>query len=99
MLHSVVVVTAAEMVILGCTGILTYLAYRAYRRTGSPSLCTLMIGLALVALGSLLGGALHQFGSFSFDASVGIDSALTAAGFVVVLYALYADEASERFSS
>ncbi|WP_136688687.1 DUF7521 family protein [Halorhabdus amylolytica] len=98
MQSSVVIVTAAEMIVLGCTGILAYLAFRAYRRTGSPSLCTLMIGLALVALGSLLGGALHQFGAFSFDASVGIDSAFTALGFVVVLYALYADNAREGFS-
>lgn len=98
MQSSVVVVTAAEMIVLGCTGILAYLAFRAYRRTGSPSLRTFMIGLALVAFGSLLGGVLHQFGAFSFDVSVGIDSAFTALGFVVVLYALYADSARDSFS-
>lgn len=96
---SVVVVTAAEVVVLGCTGILAYLAFRAYRRTGSPSLRTLVIGLALVALGSLLGGILHQFGTFGFDESVGVDSVFTAIGFVIVLYALYADRPHDGFSS
>jgi hypothetical protein len=98
MQSSVVVVTAAEMVVLGCTGLLAYLAYRAYRRTGSPSLCTLMIGLALVAFGSLLGGVLHQLGPYGFDVSVGVDSVFSAVGFVLVLYALYVDGAS-GFSS
>jgi hypothetical protein len=92
---SVVVVTAAKMIVLGCTGILAYLAYRAYRRTGSPSLRTLVIGLSLVACGSLIGGALYQFGPFSFDASVGIESAFTALGFVVVIYSLYVGNAHD----
>lgn len=95
---SVVVVTAAEMITVGCTGILTYLAYRAYRRTGSPSLRTLMIGLACVACGAVLGGVLHQFWSFGFDVSVGVESVFTALGFVIVIYALYAGESHDGFA-
>lgn len=97
-MESSVVVTAAEIIVLGCTGILTFFAYRAYRRTGSQSLRTLMIGLGLVAGGSLLGGIVHQFGQYSFGASVGIDSVISALGFVVVLYALYVDGAQDGFS-
>ncbi|WEL17035.1 MULTISPECIES: hypothetical protein [unclassified Halorhabdus] len=93
MQSSVVVVTVAEMIVLGCTGILTYLAYQAYRRTGSTSLRTLTLGLGLVATGTLAGGLLHQFGSFDFGACIGIESSLSAAGFLVVLYALYVGDA------
>ncbi|WP_181685799.1 DUF7521 family protein [Halorhabdus salina] len=95
---SVVVVTAAKMIVLGCTGILAYLAYRAYCRTGSPSLRTLVVGLAFVAFGSLLGGALYQFGPFGFDVSVGVESAFTAFGFVIVIYSLYVGNASDGFT-
>ncbi|MFB6201827.1 MAG: hypothetical protein ABEI98_07435 [Halorhabdus sp.] len=96
---SVVVVTAAEMIVLGCTGILAYLAFRAYRRTGSPSLRTFTVGLVMVAVGSVLGGILHQLGVCSFDVSVGVDSALSALGFVIVLYALYVDGTGGGLSS
>lgn len=92
MQSSVVLVSAAEMIVVGCAGILTYLSYRAYRRTGSPSLRTLMVGLALVGWGGLLGGALYQFSSFGFTVSMGVESVFTALGFVLVIYALYAGE-------
>lgn len=95
---SVVVVTAAKMIVLGCTGILAYLAYRAYRRTGSPSLRTLVVGLVFVAGGSLLGGMLYQFGPFGFDVSVGVESVFTALGFVVVIYSLYVGNAHDGFA-
>lgn len=91
---SVVVITA-ELIVLGCAGLLSYLAFRAYRRTGSPSLRTLVIGLALVAGGSILGGVLHQVGSVSFDVSLGVDSAVTAVGFLVVIYAVFAGESGD----
>lgn len=93
MQSSVAIVTVAEMIILGCTGILTYLAYRAYRRTGSSSLRTLTLGFGLVAAGTLAGGLLHQFGFIDFDVCIGIESSLSAVGFLVVLYALYVGDA------
>ncbi|QGN07474.1 hypothetical protein Hrd1104_09235 [Halorhabdus sp. CBA1104] len=95
---SVVVVTAAKMIVLGCTGILASLAYRAYRRTGSSALCTLVVGLTFVACGSLLGGVLYQFGSLGFDVSIGVESAFTAFGFVVVIYSLYVGNARDGFT-
>jgi len=86
---SVAIVTVAEVIVLGCTGILTYLAYQAYRRTGSPSLRTLTVGLGLVATSTLAGGLLYQLGFIEFDVCIGVESSLTAVGFLVVLYALY----------
>lgn len=93
MQSSVAIVTATEMIVLGCSSILTYLAYRAYRRTGSASLRTLTVGLGLVAIGTLVGGLLHLVGFVDFDACIGVESSLTAAGFLVVVYALYVGDA------
>lgn len=96
---SVVVVTIAEMIVLGCAAILTYLAYRAYRRTGSSSLRTLTLGFGLVTAGTLAGGLLHQAGLVDFDACIGVVSSLTAVGFLVLLYALYVGDAEGGFAS
>jgi hypothetical protein len=93
MQSSVAIVTVAEVIILGCSGILTYLAFRAYRRTGSPSLRTLTFGFGFVAAGTLAGGLLHQFGVIGFDVCIGVESSLSAVGFLVVLYALYVGDA------
>jgi len=69
----------------------TYYAYKAYSRTGSPGLRALALGFAFVAAGSLVGGGLH-FGGVDILLAVVSDSVLTAVGFALILYSLYADE-------
>lgn len=70
-------------------GVITYLAWSAYRRTGSDALRTLALGLGLVAVGSLLAGLAHQLLSVSFSMGIAVQSTFTALGFLVLTYSLY----------
>ncbi|QSG12267.1 DUF7521 family protein [Halapricum desulfuricans] len=74
-------------------GLITYLSYRAYRRTGSPALRALSIGFGLVTTGALLAGVtnilLHDI---SIGVSLAIESGLTTAGFAVIVYSLYTQD-------
>ncbi len=88
------VLTKAVTLLAG--GFVTLLAVRAYRRTGSAALRALAIGLGLVTLGGLLGGAVHQFTGLDIRVGVGIQSTFTAIGFAVLAYSLYASGAAVR---
>lgn len=82
-----IIVVKTVILLLG-TGI-TYIAYRAYRRTAAQSLRVLGIGFGTVTLGALLAGIAHQLLSVSLEAGVLINSILVAIGFGVIMYSLY----------
>ena len=84
---SAIVVVKTVILLLG-TGI-TYIAYKAYRRTGSPSLQALGIGFGVVTLGALLAGVADQILSVSLEMGVLINSILVAIGFAIIMYSLY----------
>lgn len=94
-LETGIVVAKALTLVLG--GLVTYFSYRAYRRTRSRALRSLAVGFAVVTLGSLFAGVLDQvlpmaFGSLDgFLVGVLVESWLTAIGFGVILYSLYAE--------
>lgn len=69
-------------------GTITYLAWKAYRRTGSPSLRALAAGFGIVTLGSLFGGLVDH--ALGVDLAVGIlvESLLVLVGFAVIVYSL-----------
>lgn len=71
--------------------LVTLLAWRAYRATGSPALRSLAAGFALVTAGSLLAGALDQVLAVAPAQALLAESALTALGFAVVVHSLYVD--------
>jgi hypothetical protein len=73
-------------------GLVTSLAYRAYRKTGATGLGLLALGFGVVTLGALVAGLLDQ--ALRVDASVAltVESALTAVGFAVIAYSLYHDD-------
>lgn len=81
-------VARTAILILGA--LVTYYAYKAYRRTGAPGLRALAIGFGFVVAGSVAGGVVHAAG---IDVVLALlaDSALTAVGFALILYSLYAD--------
>ncbi|MFB6296648.1 MAG: hypothetical protein ABEH66_07415 [Halobacteriales archaeon] len=84
-------VVAFKTITLIMGGLITYFAYRAYRRTESRALGALALGFGLVTLGALLAGIADQaFGYAPLDALL-IESALTLVGFGVILYSLYAE--------
>ena len=84
------VVASAVVLVLG--GVITHLAYRAARRTGSPVMRRFAGGFALVTLGLLTGGGLHQVLGWRLVDGVLVQRVLTALGFGLLVYSLYAHE-------
>jgi hypothetical protein len=70
-------------------GLITYLSLKAYRRTGNEALGYLSAGFAIVTLGTLLAGAADQVLQAGFEVGLLIESALIAAGMLVIVYSLY----------
>lgn len=91
MAHLQTLIVATKTITLVLGAVITTFAYRAYRRTGARPLRALAIGFAFVTVGGVAGGA------FDFLLSIGIrwgvlaQSALTAVGFGVITYSLYAE--------
>lgn len=83
------VVVLVKAVVLALGGVITHLAYRAYRRTGSPPLRGLALGIGVVTVGAFLGGGLDQLVGVDLEWGVLVHSVSTAAGFAVVLRSLY----------
>lgn len=86
---SLVVILKTTTLILGA--VITYLSYKAYRRTGSAALRSLTLGFGLVTLGALLAGIVDQVVGLQTDIALVAESGLAAAGFAVIVYSLYVD--------
>ncbi|MFB6198531.1 MAG: hypothetical protein ABEI52_09745 [Halobacteriaceae archaeon] len=84
-----IIITKTLTLVLG--GIITYLAARAYGRTGSPSLRALSIGFGVITSGAVLGGIIDLLTSLSFLQGVLVQSTLTMVGFAIIMYSLYAE--------
>jgi len=86
--HSITVIALKTLTLL-LGGLITFLAYRAYSRTGAQSLRALALGFAIVTLGALLAGISNQILKLPIDQTLLLESALTAGGFAVIVYSLY----------
>lgn len=91
MIESTALLVATKTATLVFGGLLTYLSFRASRRTGSPALRALAVGIGLVTAGAILGGGLHQLLGVALEWSVVVQSVFTAAGFGLLTYSLYTD--------
>ncbi|MFC7227100.1 hypothetical protein N0B31_06770 [Salinirubellus salinus] len=89
MVHPLVV-TALKTTTLLFGGLVTFFAFRAYRRTHARPLGLLALGFAIVTLGSLLAGVVDLVSAFDTQTALVVESALTATGFGVIAYSLYA---------
>ena len=91
MVHELValVVVVANGVVLSLGAIITHLAYRAYRRTRRREIGRFALGFALVTLGSLLGGGLHQLVGTHILVAVLAQASISALGFAVLAHSLY----------
>jgi len=85
---SVIAVTKTITLALG--GLITFLAYRAYRRTGGAPLRALAAGFAVVTVGSIVGGVVDLFTAIDVVYGVVAQSVLTTIGFGIITYSLYA---------
>ena len=72
-------------------GLITYFAFKAFRRTGAPSLQYLAIGFAIVTFGAMLGGLVDQVLAMTRDTAIAAESGLTVVGFAVIVYSLYVE--------
>ena len=90
--HTPALVVALKAITLALGGLISYLSYRAYRRTNAGPLWYLAIGFGVITLGSLLAGVFDQFlTSVGRDSALVIESALTAIGFAIITYSLYSE--------
>jgi hypothetical protein len=85
------IVVALKTVTLVLGGAVTLFATKAWLRTSSPALRSLAIGFGFVTFGALLAGGVDVLLEVSRDFAVVTESALTAIGFAVIVYSLYAD--------
>ncbi len=69
--------------------LITFLAFRAYRRTRQRALGLLAGGFALVTLGLVLAGTLYELLNLSLQTGILLESLLMLAGFLVIAYSLY----------
>ncbi|MDZ7849920.1 MAG: hypothetical protein U5K70_03595 [Halodesulfurarchaeum sp.] len=84
-----IVVLKTFTVVLG--GLITYFAYRAYRRTEARPLRWLSIGFAIITLGTLFGGMVDQLLVTTREWAIVMESSLAVVGFGIILYSLYAE--------
>ncbi|MXR43092.1 hypothetical protein GRX01_17320 [Halobaculum sp. WSA2] len=67
---------------------ITYIALKAYRRTGEDSLRILGVGFGIISVGVLLSGVANQFFSVSLGLGVLVNSVFVAIGLAVIMYSL-----------
>ncbi|GAA0727692.1 MULTISPECIES: DUF7521 family protein [Haloferacaceae] len=82
-------IAIVKFVILILGGGITYIAFKAYRRTGENSLRVLGIGFGVLTLGALLTGVANQFFSVSLAYVVLINSMFVAFALAIIMYSLY----------
>jgi len=91
MSHITTAVIVLKTLTLLLGGSITYLALKAYRRTGSKSLQALSLGFGFVTLGALAAGISDQIIQMPTGTVLAIESALTTVGFAVIVYSLYTE--------
>lgn len=84
-----IIISKTIILILGCG--IAYIAYKAHRRTRSPSLRALAVGFGVVTIGALFAGIAHQLLGVGLQTGILINSILTALGFAIIIYSLYVE--------
>ena len=69
-------------------GIITYFAFKAYRRTRSPPLGYLAAGFAMITIGAALGGVLYEVIDQPLAIGIIVEGLFFLAGFVLIAYSL-----------
>ena len=85
-----IALTIVKTLVLVVGGIITYFAYKAYRRTRQRPLGYLAAGFGVVTLGLVLAGLLYELLSVPLAVGILIESLLALVGFVVIAFSLYA---------
>ncbi|MCW8171978.1 hypothetical protein D8S78_01725 [Natrialba swarupiae] len=78
-----------KTLVLVVGSVITYFAFKAYRRTRQRALRLLAGGFGLVTLGLVLAGMLYELLDVPLAIGILLESLLVLAGFVVIAYSLY----------
>ena len=81
-----------KTVILALGGGITFIAYKAHRRTGASSLRALTFGFGIITFGALLAGIAPQLLGVALETGVLINSLLVAIGLAIIMYSLYLEQ-------
>lgn len=88
-----------KVVTLAFGSLITYFAFKAFRRTENRSLLLLATGFGIVTLGTFLAGIVHQLLIPDFKTGLIIESALLTCGFFVIVLSLYLTQPQPRVVS
>lgn len=86
-------IIAFKTITLVLGGLITYFAYKSYRRTKSRALGALALGFGIMTFGTFLAGVADQLLFSNFQIGLLIESGLIALGFLVIVYSLYTTDA------
>ncbi|QSX00471.1 DUF7521 family protein [Haloterrigena alkaliphila] len=78
-----------KTLVLVVGSVITYFAFKAYRRTRQRALGYLAGGFGLVTLGLVLAGMLYELLGVQLAMGILLESLLVLAGFLVIAYSLY----------
>jgi hypothetical protein len=84
------VIVFLKALVLPAGAAVTYVAYRAYRRTGAVALRSLAAALGALTAGALLGGGVERFVGVATEVGLLVGTALSVVGFAFLIHALYA---------
>ncbi|EMA42805.1 DUF7521 family protein [Halococcus saccharolyticus] len=85
----VALVVVVKLVALVLGGVVSVLAYRAYRRTRIAGLQYFSVGLLVITLGTVLVGVFHHFLGVPTTMGMLLESVIVCAGFGVMIVGLY----------
>ena len=89
MSQTMLAILVIKTMILALGGGITFIAYKAHRRTGEASLRALAVGFGIITFGALLAGIAHQLLGVALETGVLINSVLVAIGLAIIMYSLY----------
>ncbi|QSX01056.1 DUF7521 family protein [Haloterrigena alkaliphila] len=84
-----ITLAVVKTLILLVGSLITFLAFKAYRRTRQRALGFLAAGFGLVTLGLVLAGLLYELLEVPLMTGILLESLLMLVGFLVIAYSLY----------
>jgi heme/copper-type cytochrome/quinol oxidase subunit 3 len=81
-------IAVVKTLILIVGGVVTYLAFSAYRRTYDRSLAFLAVGFALIVVGVLLAGFTFELLNVALGVGVLVESLFVLFGLAIIAYSL-----------
>lgn len=85
----VLMMAIVKTIIAVLGGVITYFAFKAYRRTQNSSLGVLAAGFTLVTIGAIFGGISFELLGVALATGVLVEGVFAALGFVLIAYSLW----------